>query len=217
MSILLQIVGWLLPWYLRRQVLIRLLGYEISPSARIGFSIVVADKVAIDSDSRIGHATLIKNLSEFRLGKNAIIGNFNIISGCHGTQLYPYSEQNCVFVMEDGAAITHEHRVDCANKVTIGAFTTIAGRGSQIWTHGIDPRESKQLTAEVRVGRYVLVSTRVTILKGSILEDNSIVAAGAVVNGVVKSLTLVAGMPARSIRNLTGTEKYFLRTTPVVD
>lgn len=214
---LLQIVGWLLPWPLRRHLLVRILGYQISPSARIGVSIIRAEEVIIGDNSRIGHATLIKNLSQFCIGKDTIIGNFNIIAGCYGTALYPHSEQNCVFVMEDGAALTHEHRIDCANKVSVGAFTTIAGRGTQIWTHGIDPRQSKQITAEVRIGRFVLVSTKVIILKGSILEDNCIVAAGAVVTGTVKSLTLAAGMPARQIRVLDGSEQYFSRVTPAVD
>ena len=66
------------------------------------------------------------------------------------------------------------------------------GRGSAISTE----LENK----EVKIGNHCWIGQRAMILKGTTLEDNVIVGAGAVVAGNVASNVAVAGIPARVIK-----------------
>jgi acetyltransferase-like isoleucine patch superfamily enzyme len=68
-------------------------------------------------------------------------------------------------------------------------------QGRKDWSHV--PRSA------VRVGDKVWVGTRAIVLKGVHLGEGSVVAAGSVVTRDVPAWTLVAGSPARVIRELT--------------
>lgn len=54
--------------------------------------------------------------------------------------------------------------------------------------------------ADVRIGNHVWIGVHSQILKGSVIEDEAIVAARAVVTKPVPAGTIVAGNPARAIR-----------------
>lgn len=52
----------------------------------------------------------------------------------------------------------------------------------------------------VRIGNHVWVGANVTILKGAEIHDNAIIGTAAIVTGVVPSNSIVAGTPAKVIR-----------------
>ncbi len=58
------------------------------------------------------------------------------------------------------------------------------------------------------IKNYCLIGMGAVILDGAVVEENSMVAAGAVVkpNFIVPSKKLVAGVPAKVVRNLTDEE-----------
>jgi len=56
----------------------------------------------------------------------------------------------------------------------------------------------------VKIGNHVWIGIKATILKGVTIGNNSIVGAGSVVTKDVEPNTVVAGNPARKIRNTTG-------------
>jgi carbonic anhydrase/acetyltransferase-like protein (isoleucine patch superfamily) len=56
----------------------------------------------------------------------------------------------------------------------------------------------------VKIGNHVWIGMRATILKGVTVGDNSVVGAASVVTKDVEPNTIVAGNPARKIRNTTG-------------
>lgn len=56
--------------------------------------------------------------------------------------------------------------------------------------------------APVRIGRNVWVGVGTIILKGSEIGDNSIIAAGSVVNGTIPRDVIAGGVPAKVIREL---------------
>jgi acetyltransferase-like isoleucine patch superfamily enzyme len=58
---------------------------------------------------------------------------------------------------------------------------------------------SKQLMdeADVVVGADVWIGARVTILPGAVLGDGAVVGAGSVVRGVIPSMSVAVGIPAR--------------------
>lgn len=91
--------------------------------------------------------------------------------------------------------------------ITIGSNVDIApmcyiGTG----THEITPRSNKiagngySLPIKIADGCWLCV--RSTILPGTQIDKKCIVAAGAVVKGSYKSLSLIGGIPAKVIRTL---------------
>jgi acetyltransferase-like isoleucine patch superfamily enzyme len=70
--------------------------------------------------------------------------------------------------------------------------------------HHVDPlerlRESRHLTAPVHVGPNVWLGAGVRVLRGSQIGEGSVVAANAVVRGVVPPRVVVGGIPARVLR-----------------
>jgi acetyltransferase-like isoleucine patch superfamily enzyme len=86
--------------------------------------------------------------------------------------------------------------------ITIGDGTLI-GHGSTLTTlnHAIDPdRRADMSPSPVLVGRHVWLGAGVTVLPGVSIGDGAIVGAGSVVTKDVPADTVVAGVPARTIR-----------------
>jgi acetyltransferase-like isoleucine patch superfamily enzyme len=69
--------------------------------------------------------------------------------------------------------------------------------------HGIEPDKRKDhYHAPIVLGKNVWVGANATILAGVSIGDNSIIAAGAVVNKNVPSNTIVGGVPAKVIKTI---------------
>ena len=52
------------------------------------------------------------------------------------------------------------------------------------------------------MGNNVWIGAKVTFLDGSFVDDNSIVAAGAVVNGIYPNNSIIGGVPAKIIKTI---------------
>jgi maltose O-acetyltransferase len=107
-----------------------------------------------------------------------------------------------------GRGVYFNNRVDieAIAPVTIGDHTAI-GMQVLIMTshHAIDPDGGWSRTAEgraVTIGERVWIGGRATILPGARIDDDVVVAAGAVVTGHLESHGVYAGVPARRIREL---------------
>jgi acetyltransferase-like isoleucine patch superfamily enzyme len=95
------------------------------------------------------------------------------------------------------APVTIGDRVDVAPDVTILTATHVIG------DHG--RRASKPLNQPVTIMDGAWIGARVTILPGVTVGAGSIVAAGAVVTKDVPPDTLVAGIPAKVVKDLPDT------------
>lgn len=86
--------------------------------------------------------------------------------------------------------------------ITIGDGTLI-GHGSTLTTlnHQVDPDRRADMTpAPIAIGRKVWLGASVTVVPGVTIGDGAIVGAGAVVTRDVAADTVVAGVPARLVR-----------------
>lgn len=69
--------------------------------------------------------------------------------------------------------------------------------------HPIDPANRKVLDLKsIHIKRNVWIGAAATILPGVTIGENSVVAAGAVVRNDVEANTIVAGVPAKVIKNI---------------
>jgi acetyltransferase-like isoleucine patch superfamily enzyme len=213
---LMQVLLFFIPWTLRRRLLSFLFGFSIAPTARIGFSLILAERLTMAPTSRIGHGTFINAVDHVTLGAFAKIGNFNWISGVSsGSGKHFIDEIGRTPELHIGqhASITARHFIDCCNTVTIGAFSTVAGARSQILTHAIDLRDNRQRSAPATIGSYCFVGTGCILLKGSSLPDCSVLAAGSTLNKPYdEEYTIYSGTPATPARKMDHSFAYFHRT-----
>jgi maltose O-acetyltransferase len=107
--------------------------------------------------------------------------------------------------------ITGPLHVDLGAAVRIGNNVQL-GHDVALLTidHEIGPSEHRcanRVMAPIVVGDGAWLASRVVVLPGVTVGKGAVVAAGAVVTRDVAPDTLVAGVPARFVRNLEGTER----------
>lgn len=189
------LLAFVLPSVLARPAL-NLLGFRLSRRSRIGFSLVFCRSVALDEGARIGHLNII-NVNRLVLRTNAYIGRANLLWGPFDVLLGPsagigsenrlqrgrrgISSGPSRLVLGELAKITASHRVDCTQSVRLGAFTTLAGAGSQIWTHGYMHETSG--AGRYRIDGRVTIEDNVYIGSACFISMGVRIARGIVVGG----------------------------------
>lgn len=216
MNRLLMLASAALPWTMRRAFLEKQFGYQIHPSARIGWSWIAPARLVMEEGSRIGHLTVCKNIALLHLKAHVIIGNGNWITGFPrgGARHFAHEQdRQPQLVIGEHSAMTHRHFIDCTNAVTIGRFTTFAGTQSQILTHTIDLEQNRQSSRPVAIGNYCFVGTNSVLLGGSALPDYSVLGAKSLLNkSFAETHQLYAGVPAKPVKALPNDLKYFNRS-----
>lgn len=209
-----------LPERLRRTVGTHVLKWEIDPTAHVGRSILVVDKVTLGPGARIGSANMIKGLSELRLDADARIGSLNWISGpSTSTSAFPNSpNRHPALILKSAAAVTSRHIIDCSDTVTFEEFAILSGIRSTVFTHSVNLVRNQQRTGRVTIGEHAAVLSNSVLLAGTSVAPRSIVSAGSVVTtALTKRHVLYRGNPAEEIRELPEDLAFFDRTSAVLD
>ncbi|MGA9673640.1 MAG: hypothetical protein WBQ94_30895 [Terracidiphilus sp.] len=197
-----------------------LFGYQIHPTARIGFSIILPERLEMGPGSRIRNLTICKGLSLLQMGEGASIGNLNQITGFPAGDTSFFSadrDRRPELILGCQAAITERHLIDCTNSVRIGKFATFAGYRSQLLTHSLDLYDCRQKSTPIVIGDYCFVGSGSIVLSGSGLPDYSVLGAGSLLNKEYsETYFLYAGSPARPIKPLPRDTGYFQRKTGAV-
>lgn len=120
---------------------------------------------------------------------------------------YPWMYRN-LYGMDigKGTRISRKASIDKSvnpKGIHIGSYTSITGEG-EILAHDA----CRKLKADVYIGDNCFIGTRVIILPGVRIGNEVIVGAGSVVTKDVPSNCIVAGNPARIIRNDIRCEHY---------
>lgn len=132
------------------------------------------------------------------LGVNSLINvenTFVIHSGAHIIIL-----ENAKLHLGSGY-INRNVKIRCFKEVTIGEHVAIS-ENVTIWdsdAHAVIGNES-EMTQPIKIGNHVWIGTNATILKGVVLGDGCIVAAGSVVTKSFPAKSLIGGVPAKLIR-----------------
>ena len=219
---ILRIVLVFFPWSIKRIVLCKVFGYIISPTARISiFSWVYPEHLTMQEGAQIGPLTVAIHLRSIEMGRFSTIGRGNWITGYPKNSVAHFAhcvDRNPCLRMGDHSAITKSHLIDCTDSVSIGAFTTVAGYGSQFITHGINYRTNHQDCRPISIGNYCLLSTRIVVVGGAVLADNIVLGAGAVLTGEnLESWHVYAGIPAKPVKKISKDSVYFSRAIGFVE
>lgn len=211
-----------LPWVLKRPLLELLFGYNLAPNARIGLAWVYPRRLTMAAGSRIDHLTVVVNLDVLHLGDHATIGRSNWITGFPtGSRSSHFAHQphrRAELLLGAHSAITKHHHIDATNRITIGAFTTIAGYSSQLLSHAIDLQHNRQHSEPITIGDYCFVATNCVILGGSTLPDHSVLGALSLLNKAhTEPWGLYAGQPALRLKAIDSGAAYFSRSCGFVD
>jgi acetyltransferase-like isoleucine patch superfamily enzyme len=108
--------------------------------------------------------------------------------------------------------ITMAHEIDCADRVEIGDYSSLAGFRCTILTHSLNLVRDRFVTGAVEIGPHAAVMSGSTLLSGTKVPARSIVSAGSVVNTLLtEELTFYSGNPAEAVRTLPETLGFFHR------
>jgi UDP-3-O-[3-hydroxymyristoyl] glucosamine N-acyltransferase len=211
-----------LPWRLRRAVLNTVCGYKIDRTAKISrWALLLPARLEVGAHAYIGAFTVCKGLTLLKVEESGWIGALNWITAFpEGTGSRHFADatgRKPQLIVERHAAITNRHLIDCTDEVSIGAFTTFAGFRSQILTHSIDLKESRQRAKPVRIGHHCFVGTGCVLLGGSVLPDCSVLGAQSLLNERHETPHyLYGGVPAKPIKPIDPEAQYFSRTSGYV-
>ena len=131
----------------------------------------------------------------FSLGKNSVIESFSCINNAVGDVLIgDYTRigmHNTVI-----GPVTIGNHVNLAQSITITALNhNFTDKEKRIDEQGIS-------TSAVNIGDDIWIGANAVILPGVTIGHHAVIAAGAVVNKDVPAHTLVAGVPAKVIKEI---------------
>jgi maltose O-acetyltransferase len=143
--------------------------------------------------------TMILRLIGFQIGRGTILAGMPTIA--------PDGNMYKKLVIGEGCWINIGCLFDLGAEIRIGSKVSI-GHGVLVLTRSHEIGTSRQraftlVTKPVNIGSGVWLGSRSTILPGVTIGAGAIVAAGSVVHHDVPPNTLVAGVPARTIKELS--------------
>jgi acetyltransferase-like isoleucine patch superfamily enzyme len=203
-----------LPASLRRIVAVRVLGWEIDPTAYIGRSVILVDHVSMGAGASIGPRNVIRALDELRLEDGASIATRNWIVGIpRSVDLFQASpNRRPSLILRRGAMVTDAHEIDCADRVELGEYAALAGFRSQVLTHSLNIVRDRFETGPVVIGDHAAVMSGCVLQSATRVPSRCIISAGSVVTTkLTKELTFYRGNPAEPVRSLPETLGYFQR------
>jgi len=162
--------------------------YKIGINVKIGRCVINAKRVTIGNNVMIRDDNHIA-CKTLKIGKNVSIHSGNRFMGTAN------------FTIGDNSRIINNHFIDLYNNVTIGSNSWLAGKNSQIWTHGsISTKQGKKL--DVEIGDHVYIASNVNIAPGVKISDVNLVGLASVVTqSFNESETIILGNPSKVVKN----------------
>lgn len=124
----------------------------------------------------ISENVVLKNMNNFKVGKNLSIHEFCYIDAAGGIEI------------GDNVSIAHNCSLVSFEHTWADLKTPIKYNPTKL--------------NSIKIGNDVWLGCGVRVLSGSVIEDRVIVAAGAVVKGILESGYLYGGVPVRKLKKL---------------
>jgi hypothetical protein len=133
------------------------------------------------------------------LGERADLGNRNTLARAARGMTFGTAR----LWLGQGAKVTAGHALDCTRSIRIGAWSTLAGKGSQIWTHGYVheavPPKRYRVDGGVTIGSNVYIGSGVIITGGVSICDNATVGVGTSVTKHLREPGFYVSGPLRML------------------
>ena len=193
-------VGWIPTWKLQSKVVE---GYSTNIIAFKGTCVNLAPTASIVLgtgrvifNDRLSPKDPFPTLFSMRENSKLIVhGSFSFYSNADISV-----NENAVLEIGSGFA-NHGARIHCFNRIAIGEGVFI---GDDVAIRDCDGHEivgsEKQMSLPIIIEDHVWIGAKVTIVKGVTIGKGSVVAAGAVVTKDVPAHSMVAGVPARVVK-----------------
>lgn len=196
----------------------KLLHYKIDKSCKIGFSYIDAVYLELGRGSIIGNFNLIKNCNKIVIKENSTILKYNFFKSCKSIII----GNNTVIVRDNKflhndnvgvgfggniiignfSTIVNKHYFDLTDDIYIGDKCTIAGNGTEFWTHGFDLGNNR-VQGQIKLLDNIYIGAGVKFNFGLKVNSNNIVGMGSI---LTKSINcegyLIGGIPAKPISKL---------------
>jgi len=141
------------------------------------------EKIILGNNSRIGaysHLTCTSHASKYgkglKIGNNSAIGDFAHFGASGG--------------------------IEIGDDVIMGSYISFHSENHNFGDSSKLIREQGVTSKGIKLGNNIWVGAKVTFLDGAVIGDNSIVAAGAVVNDVFPPNSVIGGIPAKILKTL---------------
>lgn len=145
-----------------------------------GFSsqkLVLGDAVKIGAYSKvISTSHFAKYGKGLTMGNNSAIGQFSEFGAAGG--------------------------IEIGNDVIMGSYISFHSENHNFLDAAKLIREQGVTSKGIKIGNNVWVGAKVTFLDGCIVGNNSVVAAGAVVNGIYPDNSIIGGVPAKVLKSI---------------
>ena len=198
----------LAPKRMRPRILNLVPGFSVDPSSTIGRSFLCpTTSLVIGPHAYVGHLTFASKLDRVEMGPYSRLGNFNSITGWTRSAEDPYAatapHRGSELVLEERAAITNRHYLDCTASVRLAAGSVVGGLRTVIVSHGLRLATGDLHCDPVYIGRCSLVNTTCVIVGGSVLPDYCVLAPMSLLRERhTQKYALYAGNPASIVREL---------------
>ena len=106
-------------------------------------------------------------------------------------------------VIGRGSHIVAHHSIDIGDDVYTGPYVYITDQNHSYADPDLPIGKQWPVNAAVRIGSGTWLGTGVIVLPGAVIGQNVVVAAGSVVRGEIGDRCVVAGVPARVIKDFT--------------
>ena len=117
-------------------------------------------------------------------------------------------------VIGRGSHIVAHHSIDIGDDVFTGPYVYITDQNHSYADPDVPIGRQWPVNAPVRIGAGTWLGTGVIVLPGSVIGRNVVVAAGSVVRGKIGDRCVVAGAPARVVKDFSP-ETGWTRPVPV--
>lgn len=176
---------------------------EMPSSVRIGAHVIVRNpaQISLGAHTHIDSFVHLEGISDdpkggIELGDGNYVHNFSVISATYCG--YVRTGRDCSF--NPGTQIFGAGGVEIGDNVLVGGMTAIIGYSHEFEDHA-QPIIQQPITAKgIRIGDDVWLGAHVTVLDGVRIGDGAVVGAGSVVTHDVPPYTIVAGVPAKVLR-----------------
>ncbi len=173
---------------------------------------ILAYRVRAKNPTLTAHPTSIwdygyHDLHAIEIGKDVVVAAYSFIIVFHKS---PHSSIEGRLILEDRSAVSFGVNIRAAGgTIRIGAGSAVAANSVLIAAnHMIKPGEPKfkvkwdETKSGIDIGSNVWIGAGCVLLPGTVIGDESVIAAGSVVRGIVPAGEIWGGVPARKLKTI---------------